>query len=117
MAYHISLVRNMNVSNDAVIANPVSQRDTYFVGKGTYNKPDKKVLISKGNWQSYDEAFPNANFIFTGPLTYCFWDTGQSQIAAVTEQTPTKVQLIYVGTAGDHMLVINSDATIAFTRA
>ena len=40
-----------------------------------------------------DEAFPKANFIYTGVYAYCFWDTGQSQIAAVTEQNPNSIQL------------------------
>jgi hypothetical protein len=116
MAYHISLFQNSSRKN-MVTANPVAQRDTYFIAHGGSKNPDHNVLINKGSWKTYDEAFPNANFIYTGPFAYCFWDTGESQIAAVTDQDPAKVQLIYSGSAGDHVLTVKADGTIAFTRA
>ena len=86
MAQHISLFQNNSSGKDAVTANPVQSRDTYFVAKKGSQKPGHNVLINKGSWSSYSAAFPHANFIYTGQFAYCFWDTGESQIAGVTAQ-------------------------------
>lgn len=118
MAQHISLFQNNSSGKDAVTANPVQSRDTYFVAKKGSQKPGHNVLVNKGSWSSYSAAFPHANFIYTGQFAYCFWDTGESQIAGVTAQEPAKVQLINAnGHAGDYVLSINEDGTIAFTKA
>jgi hypothetical protein len=121
MAQHISLFQNNSSGKDAVTANPVQNRDTYFVAKKTSQKPrdGHNVLINKGSWSSYSAAFPHANFIYTGQFAYCFWDTGDSQIAGVTAaQDPTTVQLINADAhAGDYVLSINENGTIAFTKA
>jgi hypothetical protein len=116
MTYHISLFQNSS-RKDVVTANPAAQRDTYFVQTEKSKKPDHNVEINKGKWASYDEAFPTANFIYTGVFAYLFWDTGDSQIAGVTQQDPNTVQLIYSGSAGDHVLTVKADGKIGFTRA
>ena len=59
------------------------------------------------------------NYIYTGRFAYCFWDTGRSEkgvseIAVVTQQDPTKVRVIYSGSAGDHVLAVMPNGTIAF---
>ena len=114
MTYHISLFQNTSGQHHLVTANPVAQRDTYFILSGGTRNPDHNVEINKGDWETYDAAFPNANFIYTGVYAYCFWDTGESQIAAVSEQQKG-VQLIYKGGAGDLVLNVKSDGTISFS--
>lgn len=116
MTYHISLFQNSSKKN-LITANPAAQRDTYFVAPGGSQNPGHNVEINKGSWTSYDAAFPNANFIYTGTFAYCFWDSGESQIFGVTEQNPRSVQVIYAGGAGDHVLTALSDGTITFTRS
>lgn len=118
MAQHISLFQNNSSDKDAVTANPVQQRDTYFIAKKKSQKPGHNVLINKGSWKSYGEAFPHANFIYTGTFAYCFWDTGESQIAGVTAQDPGTVELISPEAhAGDYVLTVNENGKLAFTRA
>jgi hypothetical protein len=117
MAQHISLLQN-NSHNDAVTANPEAQRDTYFVAKTGSKKPENNVLINKGSWLNYSSAFPHANFIYTGTHAYCFWDTGDSQIAGVTAQDPNTVILIEPnGHAGNFVLTVKNDGKIGFTKA
>lgn len=116
MTYHISQFQN-NSDNNVLTANPKAQRDTYFIGPSGTQKPDHNPEINKGNWESYDAAFPQANFISTGVYNYSFWDTGKSQIAAVTDQNQNWVQLIYEGDAGNLVLNVQSDGTIGFQRA
>ena len=118
MAYHISRFYNLSDTKTLLAANPVTKRDTYFI-IGESSKPDNKVLINKGRWKSYDDAFFGANYIYTGRFAYCFWDTGRSEkgvseIAVVTQQDPTKVRVIYSGSAGDHVLAVMPNGTIAF---
>jgi hypothetical protein len=116
MAQHISLFQNNSSGKDAVTANPVC-RDTYFVAKKGSQKPGHNVLVNKGSWSSYSAAFPTPILSTPGNLL-SFWDTGESQIAGVTAQEPAKVQLINAnGHAGDYVLSINEDGTIAFTKA
>jgi Lipoxygenase len=112
--YHISLFHNSSDMQNVLTANPVAQRDTYFIAKGGSRKPDNNVLISRGDWPSYDFALSHANFIYTGRFAYCFWDTGKNQIAAVSNRDPGKVQLIYSGTSPNHVLAVAPDGTIAF---
>lgn len=116
MTYHISLFQNSS-DNDVLTANPVAQRDTYFISTGGMQSPDHNVEINKGEWSSYDAAFPKANFIYTGDYSYCFWDTGDSQIAGITGQNKGTVQLLYSGKAGNLVLTINLDGTISFSPA
>jgi hypothetical protein len=116
MTYHIALFQNSSTGN-VVTANPVAQRDTYFiVPKGGQN-PDHNVEINYGDWTSYGAAFPKANFIHTGTQSYCFWDSGSSQIFAIAEQRPNEVQALYAGSAGDLELTVQSDGTISFAKA
>ena len=116
MTYHISLFQNSSPKN-VVTANPAAQRDTYFIQTERSRKPDHNVEINKGKFTSYDAAFPTANFIYTGVFAYLFWDTGESQIAGVTQQQPNTVQLIFSGSAGDLVLTVKADGTIGFTKA
>jgi hypothetical protein len=117
MAQHISMFQN-NSDKGAVTANAKATQDTYFVPIGKSTKPDYNVLINKGNWKSYDAAFPGANFIYTARFAYCFWDTGSSQIAGVTAQEPNKVLMISPDAhAGIYRLIVNDDGTIAFAKA
>lgn len=115
MAYHISLFQNTSAHN-MVTANPVAQRDTYFISSDGNRNPDHNVEINKGEWTSYDAAFPKANFIYTGTYAYCFWDTGDSEIYAITEQNNTS-QMIYKGGASNLVLTVKPDGTISFLRA
>jgi hypothetical protein len=117
LAQHIAMFQN-NSDKGLVAANPKSTHDTYFVAIGKSKKPDYNVLINKGNWKSFDAAFPEANFIYTGRSAYCFWDTGSSQIAGVTAQEPNKVLMISPDAhAGDYRLIVNDDGSIAFAKA
>lgn len=115
MTYHISLFQNASGYN-LVTANPCAQRDTYFISSDGNRNPDHNVEINYGDWDCYDEAFPKANFIYTGAYAYCFWDTGKSQIAAIIDQEKS-TQLLYSGGAGDLVLTVNPDGTISFSRA
>jgi hypothetical protein len=118
VAQHISLFQNSSTSNDIVTANPVAVQDTYFIARGKTQKPDYNVLVNKGKWNSYDDAFPHANFVYTGKFAYCFWDTGASQIAGVTAQDPYAVQMISPDVhAGYYRLIVSEDGTIAFAKA
>src|SRR5271169_4564882 len=90
MAQYISLFQNNSSSKDVFTANPKYAWDTYFIEKRASKTPNNSVLINKGSWTSFDEAFLNTNFIYTGRLSYCFWDTGASQIAGVTRDPKTK---------------------------
>jgi hypothetical protein len=110
--YHISIFHNVSDIKNAVTANPAAKRDTYFIPKGGSNKPIHAVLINKGSWKSYGEAFPHANFIHTGSCAYCFWDTGESQIVAVSDREPTKIQIIYNSIVRDIVLAVTPDGTI-----
>jgi hypothetical protein len=101
-SYHISLFDNSSNTKSAVTAKRSSNRDTYSIEKHKTLTPSNNVEIAKGSWTSYDQAFPNANFIYTGSFSYCFWDDGKRRIAAVTDQEPTKIQVIYGGSAGDN---------------
>jgi hypothetical protein len=118
MTYHISRFQNSSGQN-LVTANPAAQRDTYFIPSGGSQKPAYNVEINTNTAEkiTYDKAFPQATFIYTGTYAYCFWDTGQSQIAGVTQQDQDSVLLIYSGGAGDLVLTVQSNGTIAFSRA
>jgi hypothetical protein len=115
--YHISVFHNSSDTKNASTSNPVATRDAYFIPKGGTSQPANKVLISKGSWTSYEQALPHANFIHTGSFGYCFWDAGKGRIAAVTDQEPTKVQVIYSGSSADNsfLLTVRSDGTIDVT--
>jgi hypothetical protein len=116
MTYHISLFQNLSGKN-VVTAKSVAQRDTYFIAPKGSQKPGHNVQVSKGAWKSYNEAFPHANFIYTGTHAYLFWDSAKSQIVGVTEQNPNKVELIGEFTGGNLVLTVQPDGTIAFSRA
>jgi len=115
MAYHITTFVNKSVS-DSVTANPAATRDTYFLNPGDGLNPDNPPLLNKGVFKSYMEAFPSANWIYTGVKTYAFWDNGNSQINGVTQQDPGIVQALYEAPAGDLSLTINADGSITFAK-
>ena len=119
MPYHISLFNNSSGTNNVSVSKPGTPRDAYFIAKGGSKRPIPKqeVLIAKGSWNTYDQAFPHANFLCTGSFAYCFWDTGNDQITTASEQDPTKTEVVYKGTKGTLVLTVNSNGTIAFTRA
>lgn len=116
MPYYISLFDNSSNTNNVSISKPGVQQDSYFIAKGGSKKPGQNVLIAKGSWKSYDQAFPHANFLCMGPFACCFWDAGNDQIATAAEQDPTKTQVVYKGTTGTLVLTVSSNGTIAFTR-
>jgi hypothetical protein len=115
MTYHISLFENASPGN-VVTANPVAQRDTYFIVPNGGKNPDHNVEINGGNWASYAAAFPQANFIHTGAQSFCFWDSGSSQVFAIAEKDPTHVRVIYSGGAGDLVLKVQPDGGISFAK-
>lgn len=116
MAYHITTFVNKSGA-DSVTANPVATRDTYFLNPSAHVNPGHPPLLNKGTFNSYSEAFPNANWIYTGVNTYAFWDSGDSEIFAATQQDPGTIQVLYKASAGNLTLTINADGTIAFTAA
>ena len=115
MTYHISLFTN-NSGSTSITANVGAQRDTYFVTPKNKAVPGHNVEIHKGNYSSYEEAFENCNFIYTGVHAYSFWDSGASQIFAMTNQD-ARPEVLYKGEAGDLTLTVNPDGTIDFSRS
>jgi hypothetical protein len=114
MAQHISMFHN-ETNNGAFTAKAKSKQDYYFIGRGQALKPDQEVLIEKGSWTSFDTALPETNFIFTGSITYCFWDTGSSQIAGVASNNPHQVLMLAdKANAGKFNLTINPNGSIRF---
>jgi hypothetical protein len=114
MAQHISMFHN-ETNNGAFTAKAKSKQDYYFIGRGQALKPDQEVLIEKGSWTSFDTALPETNFIFTGNIAYCFWDTGSSQIAGVASNNPHQVLMLAdKANAGKFNLTINPNGSIRF---
>ncbi|WP_035239068.1 hypothetical protein [Desulfobacter vibrioformis] len=116
MAYHITTFVNESGLN-SVTANPEATRDTYFLSPGSKVNPQHPPLLNTGTFGSYSQAFPKANWIYTGVETYAFWDSGDSEIFAATQQDPNTVQVLYKASAGNLTLTINKDGSIAFTAA
>ena len=118
MAYHITTFVN-NSRLESVTANPKATRDTYFLKPKPEEavKPSHPPLLNKGTFNSYSQAFPIANWIYTGVEAYAFWDSGDSEIFAVTQKDPNTVQVLYKASAGNLTLTINGDGSIAFTAA
>ena len=116
MAYHITKFVN-DSKLESVTANPKSDRDTYFVKPGTLEQPKHPPLLNKGEFDSYSQAFPIANWIYTGTEAYAFWDSGKSEIFAVTQKDPRVVKVLYQGSAGDLTLTINVNGAIEFKSA
>ena len=112
MTYHISLFDNQS-PRSILTANPVADRDTYFILPESNRNPEHNVEVNRGNWSSYDEAFPSANFIYTGRQAYCFWDSGKSQIFLCDQEGNKKV---WDKSAGDLTLTIDENGSIEFTR-
>ncbi|MES0869493.1 hypothetical protein [Pseudovibrio sp. SCP19] len=113
MAYHIPRFINKSDGN-AVTANPVADRDTYFVREGTEVKPSHNVLINKGSWSSFSAAFGHANYIFTGNEAYCFWDSGDSELVIASQSSGTLVR--HDESGGDLNLIVDGNGSISFVR-
>lgn len=120
MSYHIVLIANHS-SSQVAMTNPAAERDNSVIAVDGHYVPRNPPEINHapdGQPQNYWEALMFANFMYTGPLDICFWDTGDSEIAYVTQQSPfTIVTGAYQGPAGNLQVLVNQNGTLTFQSA
>jgi hypothetical protein len=121
MAYHITAIQNGSTKT-AVTTNTAANRDNALIYPSDTYRPERPILINTGKASLYTDALLFANFMFTQGnknevFDYCFWDTGASEIAMVSQQNPESTKIVYSGGATNIEIIIESTGQIIFKKA